>query len=78
MAGKPKPVVGWGALNMALNGLVKEGLIASYKTVRPEKDAEVGVEVAIAPGADQAEIVRRVREVLPEAFSGANVWTRAA
>jgi hypothetical protein len=31
MSRKPKPPVGWGELNVALNGLVREGVIQSYR-----------------------------------------------
>lgn len=70
------PPSGWGALNVAMNTLVKASVIVGYKTSRTEKETEPGVEVTIAPGADQAEVVSRVREALPEAFSGATVRTR--
>ena len=32
MTTKPKRPVGWGELNLALNALVKEGIIVSYST----------------------------------------------
>jgi hypothetical protein len=67
---------GWAELNIALNGLVKGGTILGYRTARPEAGGSAGVEVETAPGADQAEVVRKVREVLPEAFSTATVRTR--
>ena len=77
MASKPKrPVVGWGELNIALNALVKKGTIVSYSTAAV-KDA-TSVEVATASGADQAEVVRQVKEALPSAFSEAQVRTRTA
>ena len=76
MAKSKTGVAGWGDLNIALNGLVKAGTILGYKTVRPENGGAVGVEVTTGKGADQAEIVRMVRETLPEAFSGATVRTR--
>jgi hypothetical protein len=77
MATKPKPKVGWGELNIALNALVKEGVILSYSAA-VGTSAGVSVEVATANGADQAEVVRRVRESLPSAFSEAQVRTRTA
>lgn len=77
MAAKPNPATGWGELNLALNGLVKAGVITGYKTNRADKGAEVGIEVSTAAGADQAEVVRRVREALPDRFSGAVVRTRS-
>jgi hypothetical protein len=67
---------GWGELNVALNALVREGVIVSYKTIRPEKGGPAGIEVATAPGADQAQVVRRVRELLPGNFADATVRTR--
>lgn len=71
-------MAGWGELNIALNQLVKAGTITGYKTARPEGDGPVGVEVMTAPGADQADVVRLVRETLPEAFASAVVRTREA
>lgn len=76
MATKPKSIVRWGELNIALNGLVKAGTILGYRTARPEAGGSAGIEVTTVQGADQAEVVRRVREVLPEAFSTATVRTR--
>ena len=73
---KPKRPVGWGELNLALNGLVKEGIIVGYST-GADKGA-TSIEVATDSGADQAEVVRRVRETLPCAFSEAQVRTRSA
>lgn len=78
MVAKAKTMAGWGDLNVALNGLVKEGVILSYKTSRPEKNTPAGIEVATAAGADQAEVVRRVRELLTGDFSEATVRTRAS
>ena len=72
-----KAVRGWGSLNVALNGLVKDGTIAGYET-GAGADGAVTVQVKIQSGADQADVVRRVREVLPEAFASAEVRTRAA
>lgn len=77
MAAKAKSNVGWGELNIALNGLVKSKAILGYKTARPEGDGVSSVEVTTAPGTDQAEVIRLVREVLPEAFATATVRTRA-
>ncbi|MGA0593711.1 hypothetical protein [Enterovirga sp. CN4-39] len=76
MSRKPKAPAGWGELNVALNGLVREGVIISYSTGMAAGSASV--EVAIESGADQAEIVKRVRGSLPPAFADANVRTRAA
>jgi hypothetical protein len=76
MRNKPKRPVGWGELNLALNGLVKEGIIISYST-----GAEKGgtsIEVATDSGADQADVLRRVRENLPSTFSEAQVRTKKA
>lgn len=78
MTARPKAMAGWGALNIALNALVREGLIVGYKTSRPEKDTPAGIEVATDKGADQAEVVRRVREILAGDFSDATVRTRTA
>ena len=75
MSRKPKPPAGWGELNIALNGLVREGIIQSYKTGMSGE--ATSVEVAIESGADQAEVVRRVRGCLPGAFAEAQVRTRA-
>jgi hypothetical protein len=75
MSRKPKPPVGWGELNVALNGLVREGVIQSYRTGLSGETTSV--EVAIDSGADQAEVVRRVRGSLPSAFAEASVRTRA-
>lgn len=76
MAKKPNSVAGWGELNIALNTLVKAGTILGYKTARPETDGIASVEVTTAAGADQADVVQRVRNVLPEAFATATVRTR--
>jgi hypothetical protein len=77
MASKPKrPVVGWGELNVALNALVKQGIIVSYSTAAVK--SATTIEVTTSSGADQAEVVRQVREALPNAFSDAQVQTRTA
>jgi hypothetical protein len=73
---KPKRPVGWGELNVALNALVKEGVIAGYST-GAGKEAP-SIEVATESGSDQADVLRRVREALPSAFSEAQVRTRSA
>ena len=75
MSRKPKPPAGWGELNIALNGLVREGVIQSYKTGMSGETTSV--EVEIESGADQAEVVRRVRGSLPPSFAEAQVRTRA-
>jgi len=77
MASKLKrPVVGWGELNIALNALVKQGIIMSYSTAAVK--SATSIEVTTATGADQAEVVRQVRGALPSAFSEARVRTRTA
>jgi hypothetical protein len=76
MAAKPKRPVGWGELNVALNSLVTEGIIVGYSTAAGER--ATSIEVATATGADQAEVVRRVREALPTAFAEAQVRTKKA
>lgn len=75
MAKNSNGVAGWGDLNIALNRLVKGGVILGYKTARPEAGGSVGVEVSTASGADQADVLRQVREALPEAFATASVRT---
>ena len=74
MAAKPKRPVGWGELNVALNSLVREGVIVGYSTAAVESGTSV--EVATASGADQADVVRRVREALPTAFAEAQAGLR--
>ncbi|NNM72358.1 hypothetical protein [Enterovirga aerilata] len=74
MSRKTKAPTGWGELNIALNGLVREGTILSYSTSMAS--GTPSVEVAIESGADQAEVVRRVRGALPSAFADAQVRTR--
>lgn len=76
MTTKPKRPVGWGELNVALNALVKERIIISYNTGADK--GGISIEVTTASGADQAEVVRRVRETLPSAFSEAQVRTKTA
>lgn len=76
MAAKPKSLAGWGELNVALNGLVKGGAIRGYKTARAESGGSATIEVTTDRGADQADVLRMVREVLPESFSTAIVRTR--
>lgn len=78
MTKKQNGMLGWGELNIALNRLVKDGTITGYRTARPEADGAASVEVTTATGADQADVVRRVREALPEAFSTASVRTRVS
>ena len=73
---KPKPPSSRGELNVALNALVKDGSILRYDVQTGGKDAAT-IEVAIDSGADQVEVVRRVREALPDAFSAAQVRTVA-
>lgn len=72
-----KTMTTWGDLNIALNGLVKGGVIVSYKTSRADKGGEAAIEVSTAKGADQAEVVRQVRELLNGAFAAAVVRTKA-
>lgn len=78
MSDEPKPMKNWGDLNIALNALVREGVISAYKTLRGEKGEEPAIEVAIAQGSDQAEVVSRVRQTLTGIFAGATVRTRKA
>ena len=75
MARQSKAPSGWGELNIALNALVKEGVITSYRT---GSDGGTTVEVNVGGGADQAEVVRRVRASLPSAFAEAQVRTRTS
>ena len=69
----------WGDLNVALNTLVKAGVITGYKTSRAETGGTgaTAIEVSIRTGADQAEVVGRVRELLTGIFSDATVRTKA-
>lgn len=78
MAAPAKTLPKWGDLNIALNALVREQVIASYKTIRGEAGAPPAIEVATASGADQAEVVSRVRDALPAEFATATVRTRKA
>ena len=79
MAATAKEMTSWGDLNIALNGLVREGVIVSYKTSRADKSGgEAAIEVSTAQGADQAEVVGKVRGILNGAFADASVRTRAA
>lgn len=71
-----KPMRNWGDLNIALNGLVREKVIAGYQTNRAEKGDEPSVVVTVASGADQAEVVARVRAVLTGMFENATVRTK--
>lgn len=70
-------LVGWGDLNKALNLLRKERVFLSYKTGMGKAGA-VSIEISIEKGADQAEVLRRVREALPSEFGDAQVRTRVA
>ena len=71
-----RPVVGWGELNIALNALVKQGTIVSYSTAAVK--SATSIEVTTASGADQADVVRQVRDALPSGFSEAQVRTKTA
>jgi hypothetical protein len=73
MERKPKPPSARGELNVALNALTKERLIRSYSVAQT---GTTGIEVLIDKGADQAEVLRRVREALPPSFVDAQVRTR--
>lgn len=42
----------WGDLNVALNALVREGVIADYKTDLAESDVMPTIEVTIDKGVD--------------------------
>ena len=75
---EPSKAPSWGELNAALNALVSEGVIASYSTGKSGKSDVPAIEVTIGSGADQAEVVRRVRDSLPSALSGSQVRTRVA
>lgn len=39
----------WGDINLALNRLVSEGVIATFKTNRGNPDAALGLHVIVAP-----------------------------
>lgn len=56
----------WGDINAALNRLVREGVIAGFKTNRGEKSHDTGLHVSVTPAADDdAESVRdRIMSVL--------------
>lgn len=69
--GRERPPSSRGELNVALNALVKEKLILAYNVSQT-----TAIEVAIDKGADQVEVLRRVRAALPDAFSDALVRTR--
>jgi hypothetical protein len=73
----PRSRAGWGELTGALDALVQEGLILSYSAAAGTSTA-ASVEVAVPDGADEAEVVRRVSQSLPGAFSQAEVRTRTA
>ena len=62
--------------NCQFSALIKEGIIVSYSTGAGK--GATSIDVATDSGADQAEVVRRVREALPSAFSEAQVRTRTA
>lgn len=76
MAKRQQQILGWGSLNVALNTLVRTGVISAYKTNRPENDNPALIEVTVPPGADQAEVVDRVRQSLTTEFADATVRTR--
>lgn len=42
----------WGDINAALNRLVREGVIAGFKTNRGEKSHDGGLHVSVTPKAD--------------------------
>lgn len=71
-----KSAPSWGDLNRALNALVKEGLILGYSTGKVGANDVASIEAAVSRGADQAEVVRRIRESLPEALSNTKIRTR--
>lgn len=73
MAQQSKPLSSRGELNVALNGLIKTKAILSYSVAQAKGTA---IEVAIDKGADQAEVLRLVREALPASFSEAQVRTK--
>ena len=56
----------WGDINATLNRLVREGVIAGFKTNRGDKARDAGLHVDITPRADDdAESVRnRIMGVL--------------
>lgn len=67
---------GWGSLNVALNRLVQDSVITGYNT-DSDKQGVVSVQVRVEAGADQAEVLRKVRDALPEAFVDARIRTSA-
>jgi hypothetical protein len=73
-----KSEIGWGDLNKAMNQLVRAKVIRSFSTQRSGKDGPLTLlEVTVDLGADQAEVVRQVRDALPNALSGLQIRTRA-
>ena len=77
MNDKSRSSFNWGDLNVALNGLRKAGVIAGYKTGTSVRTGGLTIDVGVEPGADQADVVRRVREALPADVADAEVRTRA-
>ncbi|HEX2556142.1 MAG TPA: hypothetical protein VHL98_20780 [Microvirga sp.] len=70
--------MGWGAINAALNGLVRDGVIAAFKTNLAEPATPFGLHVTVtAPGADDdagvEEVRRKVLAALDELGEDATV-----
>ena len=66
----------WGDLNVAMNSLVREGVILSYTTGEKLRGVLTALNVGVDTGADEAEVLRRVRGALPGAFAQMKVRTQ--
>ena len=67
----------WGDLNIALNGLKRGGVFSTYTTQWVEAGSTTVIELSVERGADQAEVLRTVREALPAAFLDATIRTKS-
>lgn len=66
-----RPLRSWGDLNAALNGLVREGVIETFRTNRDVKDAVHAIVLVLASGVDEPTALRAARRVLTGVFADA-------
>ena len=67
----PRPMKSWGDVNLALNHLVRGGVIEGFRTNREAKNADPEIVLTISADMKEASALHAVRNVLTGAFADA-------
>lgn len=67
----PRPMKSWGDVNLALNHLVRDGVIEGFRTNRDAKNADPEIALTISPDMKEAAALHAVRSTLTGAFADA-------